>query len=102
VERSVEWEEDAGRVVLLVPRFGAGRLGRLLARLVRRGPLRVRLDSLGSDVWKQLDGRPTVGELAGSLAKRHPDEDPGDLQARTSGFLIQLQRGGCVRLWTKS
>jgi hypothetical protein len=70
-QRAAQWEEADDQVILLRPPpsgRGLRRLGDwLLCQLSAR---RIRLDDVGSFVWKGLDGATTVGELAVALEGR--------------------------------
>ena len=95
VQRAVPWEEEEeGRVVLLVARFGKGRLGRLLSKVLRKGPIRVRLDEMGSRAWRLFESGRTVQDVAEALA----EEGETQLEARLDSFLRQLHRSGCIIL----
>jgi len=69
--RAAEWDEVEDRVVLRRPPprgRGLRWLGDwLLCQLSAR---RIRLDEVGTFVWRRLDGRTTVGELAAALEER--------------------------------
>lgn len=55
---------EDGLVAILVPRFDGWFLKRFLMPRLRRPLFRIKLDSAGSFVWKELDGISTVGEIA--------------------------------------
>lgn len=56
-KRNVEWEDGPeGQAVLLVPRFRSGPLAKWLQPRLKRPHIRVKLDQVGSFVWKRLDG----------------------------------------------
>jgi hypothetical protein len=84
--RLADWEEKAERVVVIRPqtfrRGLEGLMDRLLFLLSAR---RIRLDSVGSFTWLNLDGERTVGQVAELLReefgeKVHPaDERLGHL-----------------------
>ena len=86
------WQEGVRGVELLLPRFGHGRFGRAMDRWFRLRPLPVRLDELGTFVWRRIDGRQTVDEIAdqmrGTLGSR---ADP--VAERLTIFLRRLERG---------
>ena len=65
VRRAAWSEKDDGRVVVERPRpRRTGGLGGLLARLSHRMSMpKIRLDAVGSFVWRQLDGATTVAEV---------------------------------------
>lgn len=88
------WEEVDGRVVLVVPKFGAA--GTRLLRLFRLSPTaRLRLDAMGSAAWVACDGR-TVGDVLGDLRTRFPGEH--DLERRLGLFVSQLVDRGLLVL----
>ncbi len=67
----VEWlQEQDQRIVLLIPRFGSGRLGQWLKAQLKARPVRIRLDEIGSATWQLIDGRRTVGEIGRALQKQ--------------------------------
>jgi hypothetical protein len=65
VRRAAWSEKDDGRVVVERPRpRRTGGLGGLLARFSHRMSMpKIRLDAVGSFVWRQLDGATTVAEV---------------------------------------
>jgi signal transduction histidine kinase len=98
VQRLAWTDAGDGRVTVLVPRYGTGRLGRWFARFLNDPYCRVRLDAYGSFVWKRCDGRRTLREIAAAL--QHETREPlNDLQIRLRAFLRQMRRGGMIR-WT--
>jgi len=91
------WEEVDGRVDLLRPRFGSGRVGRFLQRRLRPSPYRVHLDELGSFVWNRCDGEHTVAAIAAQMRERYgADLEP--VEDRLVAFVRQLLGGQFVRL----
>ncbi len=65
--RLLEWREEDGRCILLRPRLGTSRLGRWLAGFVGDPYYRIRLDEVGTLVWKACDGRTSLAEVARSM-----------------------------------
>lgn len=65
--RLLEWCEEDGRCVLLRPRLGTSRLGRWLAGLAGDPHYRIRLDEVGTLVWKACDGRTSLAEIAQAM-----------------------------------
>ena len=55
----------------------------------------IKLDAIGSDVWRLLDGR-TVGEILQELQRRYPDED--DLPARLGQYLSTMVSNELIAL----
>lgn len=91
----VDWREEGGRVVLTKRKMGA--VGTRVLRALRLPhTLTIRLDPLGSEAWRLLDGDRTVGEVAEAIQARHPDEE--DVPRRLGQFLSTMVSNGLVRL----
>lgn len=89
------FEEDDEQVVLLRPRFGQGRLGRWVERRLGRKPLRLRLDEVGSFVWRRCDGARPVAHLSEELREQFGERiEPAEERLVT--FLTGLLRNGCI------
>ncbi len=97
--RLVEWElGEQETIVLLVPRFRRGPLARLLQPRLppERRHVRVRLDPLGSWVWRACDGLRNVASIARGFGAQFPDQDdPGQ---RVALFVWNLHRNDFVAL----
>ena len=66
--RRLDWRDlDDGRCVVLRPRFGEGFIGRWLAPKLGNPCYRIRLDDVGSFIWKACDGGTPLTEIAGRL-----------------------------------
>ena len=65
--RDCRWEEDDEGVTLLVPRFGRGRVGRVMDRLFHLRPFKLRLDAVGAFAWRRCDGSVSVAEIAAAM-----------------------------------
>ncbi len=81
-------EEESGKVVILVKKFKNDRFSNFA--LGRRSPvIRIRLDEIGSEVWKAIDGVSNVATLFDLLNKRWIDipEKTRGLDKRLAGFL---------------
>ena len=61
------------RVHLLLPRYGSGKIGRLLEQMIKSSPVRVKLDDLGSAVWQLCNGQRNVGEIARTIDQKFGD-----------------------------
>jgi hypothetical protein len=96
--RSAPWSERNGRVVVEREQPRVRDLGSL-RRWVRWAwlPKRVKLDELGSAVWRRLDGRATVAAVADSLRAEFPDCSEA-LDARLGDFVGGLGALGLVRI----
>ena len=97
--RKVESSLDPdGRLVLLLPKFGAGRLGRWWSSVIgARSTLKVHLDELGSRAWNAIDGRRTVGEISRIMGRDFGDTDDV-MYDRCSRFIRYLSNAGTIHL----
>jgi hypothetical protein len=88
--RRLEWKEaEDGRVVVFRPRFGEGKVGRWLESLLGLSPYRIRLDEIGTLVWKNCDGQLSAQEIAEKLRERFGDKvEPAE--DRLQQFITQL------------
>ena len=96
--RLAEWRvgED-GRVVVERPRPATRGLRGLRDRFewFMTYP-RIRLDGIGSEVWKAIDGVSTLAALAQDLSAKQPDL--ADADERVALFAAALQRQGLIEL----
>jgi hypothetical protein len=94
-QRACAFEEEDEQVVLLRPRFGRGRLGRWVERRLGSRPLRLRLDEVGSFVWRRCDGARRVSVLSEELREEFGERiEP--VEERLVLFLTGLLRQGCI------
>jgi hypothetical protein len=93
VVREADWREEKGKVVLLVSRFGPGIMGRILRRVFGNLVLRLRLDDMGSHVWKLCDGSRSLKEIKASLEENFSDTSDR-AHERLDRFLRDLERQG--------
>ena len=96
--RALEWREaEDGRCVLLRPKFGGGRFGRWLAARVGDPHYRIRLDEVGSFVWKACDGETPVARIAAGLRGQFgAGVEPAE--ARLEQFVEQMTRSRILTL----
>jgi len=83
-----EHEEESGKVVIIVKKFKNIRFSRFA--LGRHSPvIRIRLDEIGSEVWKAMDGVSDVATLLSHLNTKwhYIPEKKSDLEKRLAGFL---------------
>ncbi len=94
--RALPWREDGqGRAVLLRPRFGSGRLGKRLQTLLKSKDYRIRLDEIGTAVWRHCDGQTPVTRISQELRRQfgkkvEPAED------RVVAFVRQMMRARLI------
>ncbi|MYN66105.1 MAG: PqqD family protein [Acidobacteria bacterium] len=66
--RRLDWRElDDGCCVVLRPQLGEGRIGRWIASKLGDPCYRIRLDDVGSFIWKACDGETPLTQIAGRL-----------------------------------
>ena len=93
--RLLAWREEDGRCVLLRPRFGSSRLARWVAGLGGDPYYRIRLDEVGTLVWKACDGRTSLAAIEHRLWQRFGDRvAPAD--QRLARFAGRLLRGRMI------
>lgn len=95
----VGWEtSDNGTVVVLVPKFRNELVVKWLVPYLRVPNVRVKLDAMGSFVWKQCDGRTTVAEIADRMNAEFGDSASA-AHERIRSFLLTLEKSDLVNLY---
>jgi hypothetical protein len=95
--RKRDWVEEEGRVVVLMPKFRHPWVAPWLQPMLRKPEVRVKLDDLGSAVWKLCDGATTVARMAEVIQKRFgPEAEP--VHERIGAFLRKLEDGDLVAI----
>ena len=84
-----EWSTNAeGLVEMTVPKF-KGNLGKSFCKVIRKENLfTANMDRLGSLVWKNCDGKRTVGQLLEIAKKEFPEEK--NMDQRLFSFIQQM------------
>ena len=96
--RRLDWRQaDDGRCVVLRPKLGEGRAGRWLAARLGDPHYRIRLDDVGTFIWRACDGATPLIEIAERLraefgARVEPAEE------RLARFVQTLARSRMIRL----
>ncbi len=100
--RRLRWLEGSdGRVVVLRPRLGEGRLGRWVGGLFRDPYYRIRLDDFGTFVWKACDGETSLDVIAQQMQKRFGrDVEPAD--ERLGRFVQKMLSSRLIAVGTDS
>lgn len=95
-EKQYGFEElKDGAIDVLTPRYGSGRVGRLLRSFLNPKPVRVRLDDVGASVWRLCDGRRSVYEIGEALRHEFGDRiEP--LYDRLSTFVLHMKRNELI------
>jgi len=95
-KRNVDFEEgEGGRLVLLRPKFMTGPFARWLQPRLPRKFFRVKLDDVGSTVWRSIDGARTVGEIAEILFAEFGERVEPRYE-RCSKFVHSLHQGAMI------
>ena len=93
--RLLEWREEDGHCVLLRPRLGSSRVGRWVAGLAGDPHYRIRLDEVGTLVWKACDGETSLADIAWRMRDRFGDRvDPVD--QRLARFVRKMLKGRMI------
>ena len=97
IERRLKWTEKYEKVIVFRPRFGKSRFGIKVANMVGLTDYRIRLDKIGSLVWKHCDGNTSVQQIVEALRAHFGDEvEPVDKRLRV--FLTQMQRSKMIEI----
>ena len=88
-------ELENGAVDVLMPRYGSGRLGRLLHSFLNPKPVRIHLDGVGATVWRLCDGHRSVYEI-GKIMGDEFGERIEPLYDRLSTFVLQMKRSDLI------
>lgn len=97
-QRKLDWSEvDEQTVIVYRPRFGESHFGRWLASTLKLSDYRIRLDSIGSLVWKRCDGATIASSIVEEMRHQfggrvEPAED------RLYDFVIQMRKAGMIEI----
>ena len=96
--RMLEWREgEDGRCILLRPKFGRSSVGRWLASRVAEPHYRIRLDEVGTFVWKACDGETSVASIADRMREEFgPRAEPAE--QRLAMFVSKMLRARMLAL----
>jgi hypothetical protein len=99
IKRNIQWEDGPeDRAVLLVPRFRKGFLAKYLQPRLKKPYMRVKLDDIGTFVWKRCDGNTDLEALA-RLMRDEFGEKIEPAAERLQQFLTILKRSQFVELY---
>lgn len=65
--------DDQGIVTVKIPRFTNKILVKLLIPRLKKPLMRVKLDDVGSSVWKEINGETSVADIARKLEQKYGD-----------------------------
>ena len=96
--RLLEWKlDDQGRAVLLRPKLGRNRWARWLASRLKNPHYHIRLDEMGTLVWKSCNGERALSDIALSLRAQF-GESIEPAEDRLVAFVRTLYRSRLVEL----
>lgn len=100
--RRLEWREsDDGCCIVLRPRLGEGRIGRWFGPWLPDPYYRIRLDNVGTFIWKACDGETPLTVIAERMRERFGSEiDPAE--ERLSRFVQTMIRSRLIEVGTDS
>lgn len=94
----VPWEPgEKGTVVVLLPKFRNQLLVKWLMPRLKYPDIRIKLDRMGSFVWKLCDGNTTVAEIAERMVAEFGDSATA-AHDRIRTFLLSLEKSDLVNL----
>lgn len=100
VKRTIGWEDGQDNMaILLVPRFRKGPLAKWLQPRLKRPFMRVKLDEIGSFVWKSCDGNKNFKVVAQAMEERFGSKVI-PVEERLKQFLITLKKDKFIELFT--
>jgi len=96
--RALDWRQDSdGRVVILRPKFGSNRWGAKFASWIGTGEYRIRLDDIGTLVWKSLDGQTPLSEVLRNLRENYGSKiEPAEM--RLQRFVDQMHQARLIEI----
>jgi hypothetical protein len=94
VRKVQEFTEEEGRIVLLIPKFKREWMRNWFIPGNRSKHIHARLDTLGSEVWRNIDGKNNVHAISQKVAEhiKHSDKTEDQLDERIVAFLNQLYK----------
>ncbi|MBN2426101.1 MAG: PqqD family protein [Calditrichaceae bacterium] len=100
--RRFEWEEDkkTGRITILRPKFESAFCKKYLLPFFKNKFFKIKLDELGSIVWKNCDGKNSVEGIK-AVTQKTFNQDIEKIDERLKKFILQLHREKFVILLQK-
>lgn len=83
--------EENGMLSILIPRFANKILVKLIVPMLKSPYVKVKLDEFGSEVWRQIDGKKNVQEIA-DILKMKFGEKIEPVGERLTNYLTQIHR----------
>lgn len=98
-QRLARWEEVDDRVIILKPKFTHPWMIKHILPRLKKPYYRVKLDEIGSSVWRLCDGQRTVKEI-GEILSQNYGEKIEPLYERLGYFFQMLERNRFLKLLT--
>jgi len=80
---------DDGMVTVFVPKFKNELAKKYIVPKLKSSNFNIKLDKLGSEVWKKMDGKNKVHEIINQLSEKYGD-DFKKPEERITKYLFQL------------
>ena len=92
-QHNIDWEINSENhlIVLKKPKFNNSFLKKHLLPLLKDPNFRIKLDEYGSQVWRQIDGRHSVMQIA-NLLKEEFGEVVDPVYERVGKFILSLEK----------
>ncbi len=88
--RRFDFEEREGDLIrVIIPKFGKGRIGRVMEKIAIHTEDKLNLDDLGSFVYRHCDGTKTMSEIA-QLLREHFGEKVEPSEDRLELFIREM------------
>ena len=101
ITRNLKWQEnETGLVVVFKPCLGNNRIGKRIAEIFAFDDYRIRLDCLGSAVWKLCNGTTSLDRIHTRLVESFPEQDKDTLEERLVAFLHQMNRSRMITIFS--
>lgn len=97
-QRKLEWKEvDQKTIIVYRPRFGENRFGKWLASTLQVSDYRIRLDAIGSLVWKHCDGDTEAAVIIETMRHRFGEQvEPAE--DRLYDFVMQMRKARMIEI----
>src|SRR5512145_3236947 len=89
-----EFEEEEGKVTLLIPKFRKEWMRRWFIPARRSKHFRIHLDELGSEVWRHIDGKTNVHGICQHVSDylQRNQQQEAHLEERVTTYFNQLYK----------